>query len=83
MGRKHTHTHGTFSGNYRTGFFSEFYIAGVVQLQCLVSKKIQLRTVASLTLAPSLENKSAAAFPMPDEAPVTRATLPSSLPVIL
>ena len=43
----------------------------------------QLCTVAPLTLAPSLENKSAVAFPMPDEAPVTRATLPSSLPVIL
>ena len=43
----------------------------------------ELRTVAPLTLAPSLENSSAVAFPMPVEAPVTRATLPSSLPGIL
>jgi len=36
--------------------------------------------LASRTLAPSLANMIAVAFPMPVEAPVTRATLPSSLP---
>lgn len=43
----------------------------------------ETRIFAPPTLAPSLANIIAVTLPMPVEAPVTRATLPSSLPGML
>ena len=53
---------------------------GSALLLLLYSETTKKYFYRTYTLAPSLAKLIAAAFPMPDDAPVTRATLPSSLP---